>query len=67
MFSIDLASQHEQKDARLLFQKVGSSSGLTTATARAAISSKEPKEKDQITPVLTLGFLFHQNLTSVQN
>lgn len=59
-------SKAGQNDARFVFQKVGSASGLTAATARAAISTKEPKELIKIAPACALGFLLNQDLTRAQ-
>ena len=55
-----------KKDARFVFQKVGSSSGLTAAKAKEAISSRDPKELKKITPACALGFLLNQNFTRAQ-
>ena len=55
-----------KKDARFVFQKVGSTSGLTAATARKAISTKKSKELIKITPACALGFLLNQDLTRAQ-
>ena len=59
-------SKAGQNDARFVFQKVGSASGLTAATARAAISTKEPKGLIKIAPACALGFLLNQDLTRAQ-
>ena len=55
-----------KKDARFVFQKVGSSTGLTAAKAREAICTRDPKEVIKITPACALGFLLNQNLTRAQ-
>ena len=55
-----------KKDARFVFQKVGSATGLTAAKARSAISKNKDKEIIKITPACALGFLLNQNLTRAQ-
>ena len=55
-----------KKDARFVFQKVGSSRVLTAAIAREAISTKDEKKMPKMTAACALGFLLNQNLTRAQ-
>jgi hypothetical protein len=56
-------SQAGQKDARFVTEKVNSSTGLTAAKARAAITAKDNSRPSKISPVEALSFILQHNLT----
>ena len=59
-------SKAGKKDARFVFQKASSETGLTASKAREAISTKDPPKIVKITSACALGFLLNQNLTRAQ-
>lgn len=63
--SLSLKKEGKQ-DARFVFQKINSSTGLTAAKARAAISKGKSKDLAKITPFQGLAFLLNHNLTRSQ-
>jgi hypothetical protein len=55
-----------KKDARFVFNKVNSSTGLTAAKIRKSIETKKITPLTKLTPLEGLAFLLNQNLTKAQ-